>query len=102
MDKLSFKEFQELCEGNMDKRHIDECVDILKNKECFFFSGIVMPNRQIASLYTLRLEIAKENNKLGDEALQDYEDAVANLNKSDSKDLALASLFSERDSYMIF
>jgi hypothetical protein len=102
MDKLSFKDFEELCEANMDKRHIDECVDVIKNNECLFFPGIVMPNSHIASLYALRLEIAKENNKLGDEYIDDFEDVVANLKKSTSKDLAITSVFGERHGYMIF
>ncbi len=61
-----------------------------------------MPNKHIASLYALRLKIAKENNKLGDEYIQDFEDTVANLKKSTSKDLGITSLFSEHDAYIIF
>ena len=102
MKKLSFQDFKELCKLNMNKRHIVECMDTIKNADCLFHSGIVMPKDQISSLYNLRLQIAKEKNSLSEDYIRDFEDCVSQLKLSTSKELAITTLYGESEAFIIF
>ena len=103
MDKLSFKAFNELCRHNLDKKYVQELFEIITNSECYFHSGIVMPQDHIASLYKLRFEIAKETGKKDDDYLNDFERAVSNLQDSKSKELGITWLDTDNNgSYLIF
>jgi hypothetical protein len=102
MKELSFKLLQQLCESNVDKRHVRECLEAIKNSEGLFFPGIVMPNDHIASLYELRLGIAKERSSFGKDYIRDFEYTVANLQASSSEQLALAGLYARESNFLIF
>lgn len=102
MEKLTFQKFIELCELNIDKKHIKDCIEILRNQDCIFVSGIIMEQDYISSLYNLRLEIAKENNHRSDSYIQDFEDCVFNLKNSTSIFLGITSIYSNKHHFMIF
>lgn len=103
MDKLSFKAFNKLCEGNLDKKYVQEIFEIITKSDCYFHSGIVMPQDHIASLYNLRLQIAKDHGKFDEEYINDYEITVANLQDSKSTELGITWLGTDDNgSYLIF
>jgi len=103
MDKLSFKAFNELCRYNLDKKYVQELFEIITNSDCYFHSGIVMPQDHIASLYKLRLEIAKDHGKFDDDYIKDYEITVSNLQNSKSKELGITWLDTDDNgNYLIF
>ena len=103
MDKLQFKVFNELCQLNLDKKYVQELIEIITNSDCYFHSGIVMPQDHIASLYKLRFEIAKETGKKDEDYLNDFEKTVSNLQDSKSKELGITSLDTDHNgSYLIF
>jgi hypothetical protein len=74
----------------------------MENSDCLFYSGIVMPNQHIASIYKTRLEIARQDNKLSKDSIEDFEKAVSNLHSSESSQLALAAVYGEREGFLIF
>jgi hypothetical protein len=103
MDKLSFKAFNELCQLNLDKKYVQELIEIITNSDCYFHSGIVMSQDHIASLYKLRFEIARETGKNDADYLKDFESTVSNLQDSKSKELGITWLdTSHNGSYLIF
>lgn len=103
MDKLTLDTFIELCQLNKDKKHVQELCEITRNSECYFEPGIVMPQDHIASLYKLRLGIAKEHRKFNDDYIDDFERSVLNMQKSTSKNLGITWVNTENDgSYLIF
>ena len=102
MRGISFIELQELCELNLDKQHVSCAFGTINNSDCLFFSGIIMPQKHIASLYKLRFENAKERSLLDQEYLSDYEKTVANLNTSRSENLGLAGVYSIKNDFLIF
>ncbi|THU36938.1 hypothetical protein FAM09_18415 [Niastella caeni] len=103
MDKLSFKAFNELCQLNLDKKYIQELFEIITNSDCYFQPGIVMPQDHIASLYKLRLNIAKDHGKFDDDYINDYEITVSNLQESKSNELGITWLDTDNNgSYLIF
>lgn len=103
MDKLSFKAFNELCQLNLDKKYVQELSEIITNSDCYFEPGIVMPQDHIASLYKLRLKIAKDHGKFDDDYINNYEITVSNLQDSKSKELGITWLDTDNDgSYLIF
>ena len=103
MDKLSFQVFIELCQLNLDKKYVQELFGITTNSDCYFHSGIVMPQDHIASLYKLRLKIAKDHGKFDDDYINDYEITVSNLQDSNSNELGITWLDTDDDvSYWIF
>ena len=103
MNKLTLETLIEICQLNKDKKHVQELCEITKVSECYFEPGIVMPQDHIASLYKLRLDIAKEHRKFDNDYLDDFERTVLNLQNSKSKDLGIAWVNTENDgSYLIF
>jgi hypothetical protein len=103
MDKLSFKAFNELCQLNLDKKYVRELIEIVTHSDCYFHSGIVMPQDHIASLYKLRFEIAKETGKKDEDYLNDFERTVSNLQDSKSKESGITWLDTGTNgSYLIF
>jgi hypothetical protein len=61
-----------------------------------------MPQNHIASLYKLRLEIAKDSGKLGEDYINDFDRTVSNSQNSKSKELGLTWLQTEHNSYLVF
>ena len=102
MNKLSFHELNIMCDLNIDKKYVSDCLQILKNEECIFESGIVMVREHIASLYSLRYDNAKEAGKLSDANLNDYKNCVINLNNSKAEFLGITTIYSENNSFLIF
>ncbi len=102
MEKLSFEGLQKFFELNLDKKHVSDAIKIIDSSDCLFFPGIITPQKHMASLYSLRLEIAKERSTLGLEYLSDYEKTVANLSTSSSESLGLAGVYSNSNSFLIF
>lgn len=102
MDKLTFVGLNELLESNLEKKHIQEISEIVKKADCLFFPGIIMPQDHIASLYKLRLKIAKESGKLKNDYINDFERTVANLQDSKSKESGITTLDTEHNTYLIF
>jgi hypothetical protein len=102
MDKLSFKAFNELCQLNLDRKYVQEIFELIINSDYRFEPGIVMPQDHIASLYKLRLTIAKDHGKFDECYINDYELTVSNLQESKSKELGLTWLRTEHYSYLIF
>jgi hypothetical protein len=102
MDKPTFIKLNELVESNLEKKHVQEIFEIIKNADCLFFPGIIMPQDHIASLYKLRLKIAKESNKLQNDYIDDFERTVSNLQDSKSKDSGITWLIAENSGYLIF
>ena len=99
---ISFKDFQTLCELNLQKRYMAECLDIVINSDCLFHPGNIMPRERISDLYQTRLKIAQSQKELTRDYLQDFEQVVLNLTNSSSKDLALSSLYSDQNDYIVF
>lgn len=103
MEELSFKAFNELCQLNLKKKYVQELFEIITYSDCYFQSGIVMPQDHIASLYKFRYEIAKESGKKDNDYLNDFEKTVSNLQDSKSKELGITWLDTDNDgSYLIF
>jgi hypothetical protein len=103
MGKLTFEIFNELCRLNSDKKYVQEIYEIMAKSGFYFHSGIVMPQDHIASLYKLRLQIAKDRGKFDDAYSKDYEKTVSNLQESNSNELGITWLNTDHDgSYMIF
>lgn len=103
MDKLTFETFKELCQLNLAKKYVQELFEIITNSDCYFHSGIVMPQDHIASLYKLRLEIAKDYGEFDDDYINDYEITVSNLQNSQSKESGITWLNTDDNgSYLIF
>jgi hypothetical protein len=103
MNKLTLDAFIELCQLNKNKKYVQELCEITRISECYFEPGVVMPQDQIASLYKLRLDIAKEHRKFDDDYIEDFERTVLNLQNSKSKNLGVAWVNTENDSsYLIF
>lgn len=103
MGKLTFEIFTELCRLNSDKKYVQEIYEIMAISGCYFHAGIVMPQDHIASLYKLRLQIAKDRGKFDDAYIHDYEITVSNLQESNSKELGITWLNTDHDgSYLIF
>jgi hypothetical protein len=102
MEKLSFQDFIELCELNIDKKYVKECIEIAKNQDCIFVSGIIMEQDYTSSLYSLRLEIAKDIKRRSESYLQDFEDCVINLKNSSSLLLGITSIYGNESHFMIF
>lgn len=103
MGKLTFEIFNELCRLNSDKKYVQEIYEIMAKSDFYFHSGIVMPQDHIASLYKLRLQIAKDRGKFDDAYIKDYEKTVSNLQESNSNELGITWLNTDHDgSYMIF
>lgn len=62
-----------------------------------------MPQNQIASLYKLRLEIAKDHGKFDDACIKYNEIIVSNLQQSNLNELGITWLNTDHDgSYLIF
>jgi hypothetical protein len=102
MSKISFTGFLKLCELNSGEKYVEEILYTIRNSECLFHPGVIMPNDHIASLYKFRLENAKESNRLSKDALNDYENTVSALLTTQSKDLALATLYNDEYGYIVF
>ncbi|MFC0776370.1 hypothetical protein [Terrimonas alba] len=102
MSKISFSSFLKLCELNSGEKYVEEVLYTIRNSECLFHPGIIMPNEHIASLYKFRLENAKESNRLSKDALNDYENTVSALLSTKSTDLALATLYSDEYGFVVF
>ena len=103
MDKLTFETFTELCRLNLDKKFVQEIYELIAKSGCYFQSGIIMPKDHIASLYKLRLEIAKDRGKFDVDYINDYEITVSNLQQSNSNELGITWLNTDHDgSYLIF
>jgi hypothetical protein len=102
MDNLTFQEFNILCNLNIHKKHVIDCLQILNNEDCIFHSGIIMSKDHISSLYSLRFGIAQQSGKLSDEYLNDFKYCVANLDSSKSELLGLTFFFSDKGSYLVF
>ena len=102
MNKFTFKKLQKLLELDLDKKYASYILEIIKNSDCLFNPGIIMPKEHIASLYRLRFEIAKERSSLGQEYLKDYERTVTNLSTSLSENLCLTGLYTSTNSFLIF
>jgi hypothetical protein len=103
MKKLAFKTFNKLCQLNLDKKYVQEIFEIITNADCYFQSGIIMPQDHIASLYKLRLNIAKDHGKFDEVYINDYEITVANLQDSKSNELGITWLKTDDNgSFLIF
>ncbi|MCS3798000.1 hypothetical protein [Niastella sp. OAS944] len=103
MSKLTFDTFTDLCRLNLDKKYIREIYEIIAKSDRYFHPGIVMPQDHIASLYKLRLQIAKDHGKFDIDYINDYKITVSNLQQSNSKELGITWLNTDHDgSYLIF
>jgi hypothetical protein len=102
MDKLTFQEFNILCNLNSDKKHVIDCIKVLNDEDCIYQSGIIMSKDHIASLYSLRFDIAQQSGKLSDEYLNDFKYCVASLDSSKSEHLGLTTICSDKGSYLVF
>ena len=102
MEKLTFNELKSLCVINVDKKYVDECLQVLKNEDCIFESGIIMPRDSISNLYTLRFDIAKQSGKLSNDYLKDIESCVDQLSKSKSDLVGLTFVHNDSNSFLIF
>ncbi|NRS87585.1 hypothetical protein HNQ02_000492 [Flavobacterium sp. 7E] len=61
-----------------------------------------MPNESILNIYTLRLKIAEESDKLSKDEIIDFKNCVKNIAKSNSENIGIISLNSEDSLYMVF
>lgn len=100
MSKLSFTALKELCDHNLDKRHIQEINETIKS-ECLFHPGIVMSAIDFANLYKTRFELAK-NKGLNKDYLNDFELVVSQLLNSQSAELALVTLYNDQFGFIVF
>jgi len=102
MEKLTFQQLNDICNLNTDKKYVADCLQILKHQDCIFETGIIMPHDQIASLYSLRFDNAKEAGKLSNDYLMDYKICVDQLDKSKSDFLGITSIYSDNFSFLVF
>ncbi len=102
MAKLTLEELQEMCNLNLDKKHVRDVLETITSSEFQFHPGIVQPQSRMASLYKLRLDIVKEKGVSDFDFLDDYDNAVSNLQKSHSESIALTSLFVQGGGFIIF
>ena len=101
-DKLSFKQFNQLCDQNSEAKYVNECIDIIKNKECLFHPGISSPYDRALSLYELRLSIAKDGNRHDVNYLADFEALVENIRNKKSDYIGITSISGNDFSYLVF
>lgn len=102
MNKLTFQQLNILCDLNIDRKHVEECIQVLKNEDCIFESGIVMPRNHISSIYNLRFSIAKESGNFSKDFLADYQECIIQLDKSKAGFLGITSIHGDNKSFLIF
>ena len=102
MEKLSFLDFTRLCELNVQKKYVSECLNYIKNEDCLYRTGIVMPYDRTLSLYQLRLKIAKDSDKADPNYILDFEGIVQNMEQVRSESVGITTLFANEFSYCIF
>ena len=102
MGKLSFQKLIELCEFNIEKKYVADCMDILKNHNCIFEPGIIEEHSHLSSLYKLRLKIAKKEWQPGSNFIEDFERCISSLQISESTDIGITSLYGDYLSFLIF
>ena len=103
MEKLIFQQLNFLCDSNVSEKYMLEILQILKNEDCIFIKGIIESRSHIASLYSLRYDMAKkENKKLTSEQLKDYENCVIKLKNSNANFAGITSVHSNLNSFLIF
>lgn len=99
---LLFETLDLICQLNIDKDYVADCLKIMRKEKCFFFDGVVMTQDHTASLYRLRLRIKKDDKNSDQQLIADYEKAVVNVENSDSKYIGLTSIIGEVDGFTIF
>jgi len=102
MENLTFQELNILCDLNADKKYVRDCLQVLRNEDCIFEKGIIMPRDHIASLYSFRFNNAKDAGNLNEDYLMDYKNCVDELNKSESDFLGITSVYGDNISFLIF
>ncbi|GAA4731072.1 hypothetical protein [Flavisolibacter ginsenosidimutans] len=99
---LTFETLDTICQLNIDKDYVADCLKIMREEKCFFFDGVVLPQEHTASLYRLRLEIKKDNKNPNHQLITDWEKAVVNIENSKSRNIGLTSIIGEVDNFLIF
>jgi hypothetical protein len=102
MNKPTFEEFIEICKLNANEKYISELLKIVKELDCIYTSGIIMPYNHILDIYTLRLKIAEENKHLSENEILDFKYCVNNISKSNSENIGILNLRTEHNFFMIF
>ena len=102
MNNPTFQRFLEMCELEATKKYISELLSIIKNSDCIYNSGIIMPRDHILNIYKVRLEIAKESKRLSVEEILDFSNCVKNIEETDSENIGIVNLTAENNLYMIF
>lgn len=91
-----------MCDSNANEKYVEDCIHVLKYDDCLFHSGIVMPQDHIASLYSLRLDIAKESGNCSETYLNDFGKCVQKLNESKSNLIGLTWINGSDNSFLMF
>jgi hypothetical protein len=102
MRKPTFEDFIELCKLNTENIYVTELLDITKDSDCIYSSGIIMPYEHILDVYTTRLEIAEENKELSENEILDFRSCVNNISKFKSENIGILNLATENNFYMLF
>ncbi|PXY41388.1 hypothetical protein DMB65_08280 [Flavobacterium cheongpyeongense] len=102
MSKPTFEDFIELCKLNTENAYVPELLNITKDSDCIYSSGIIMPYEHVLDIYTIRLEIAEENKKLSENEILDSKSCVNNISKVKSENIGILNLATENNFYMLF
>ena len=102
MNKPNIEDFLEICKLNIVEKYVSEIEHIIIESDCIYSSGINMPIQHILNIYTLRLKIAEENDKLSKDEIIDFKNCVKKIAKSNSEYIGIINLISEDYLYMVF
>lgn len=81
-----------------------ECLNSMLNQEILYNEGIRQEKQKLTSLYSLRLNIAKDLHKniYKKEELENWENAIKDLKKSNCEKLLLNTIITERKIFFLF
>lgn len=101
---MDFKDTIENLKAQSDNPLVAECLESMINEDVLFNGGFTQDKQKLSSLYSLRLNMAKDLNrdKFKKDELKNWEIAVNSLNKSSCEELRLNWVHSEQKTFMLY
>ena len=75
---------------------------MIKNEDCLFHRPVVAPYEKMLSLYSLRLQIAKDAARQTEEYISNFEDIITNIGNNKSENIGVAMLSGDGPGFAIF
>ena len=100
-------DFDDIVENLKSIEHDDiarSCLEEMTTSEVIFHPGLVQEKNKLTSLYSFRLQTAKEINRseFKDDEVKSWEAAIESLQKSEANNLKLNCVSSNSKTYMLF